>query len=308
MVYALDPRIPRVWRTPDSIQFGVEAPVLVLEGVSPAEERMLAAMATGVTAEGLRVVAERARAEPGEAEALLERVQAVLVRAGRRAGAPVRARRVLVDGGGETAAVLRRMLSGVGVEVGVGPPWPRWADGADAVGAVSAVDAVVIVASYAVEPQRHARWLRRDVPHLPIVYGDGGVTVGPLVRPGRGPCLRCVDLHRTDADPAWPAMATQLHTRDPVGETAVAAGAAAARAAAVLLAEFGAAEFGGKGVPSAGRGAGAELGGRTKTARLAAEAESRAAALSARLAPGAVEWVSRAWEPHPECGCLGLPP
>ena len=26
-----------------------------------------------------------------------------------------------------------------------------------------------------------------------------------------------------------------------------------------------------------------------------------------RLETGAVEWVSRAWEPHPECGCLGLP-
>jgi len=294
MVYVLDPRLPRVWRTPDSIQFGVESPVLLLEGVSPAEERMLAALASGVTAEGLRVVAAKARASPGDVEALLERVRAVLVRPRRREPRPPM--RVLVDGGGETAEVLGRMLGAAGVEVGSGPPWPPWseaadaADAADGVGRVGgAVDAVVIVASYAVEPRRHARWLRRDVPHLPIVYGDGGVTVGPLVRPGRGPCLRCVDLHRTDADPAWPAMATQLHTRDPVGETAVAAGAAAARAAAVMLAEL--------------------RGPTVDTPKLdGPDAGGGRSAHSARLAVGAVEWVSRAWEPHPECGCLGLPP
>ena len=280
MVYVLDPGLPRVWRTPDSIQFGVEAPVLVLDGVSPAEERMLAALTTGVTAEGLRVVAARGRAQPGEAEALLERVRAVLVPPARRAPVPVQAMRMLIDGGGETAAVLERMLTAVGVEVGTGAQKPPWSDRpAGAVDAMDAsVDAVVIVASYAVEPHRHARWLRRDVAHLPIVYGDAGVTVGPLVRPGRGPCLRCIDLHRTDADPAWPAMATQLHTRDPIGETAVTAAASAARAAGMLLAELGGAESGGE--------------------------DGR----SARLATGSVEWVSRAWEPHPECGCLGLPP
>src|SRR3954462_11769222 len=62
MVLALDPRIPRVWRTPHSIQFGVDEPALVLDGVSAADERMLVALAAGVTVEGLPPVAERARA------------------------------------------------------------------------------------------------------------------------------------------------------------------------------------------------------------------------------------------------------
>lgn len=34
--------------------------------------------------------------------------------------------------------------------------------------------------------------------------------VGPLVIPGRTSCLQCADLHRTDRDAAWPAVATQL--------------------------------------------------------------------------------------------------
>ena len=34
--------------------------------------------------------------------------------------------------------------------------------------------------------------------------------VGPLVLPGRTPCLRCLDLTRTDLDPGWPTLAAQL--------------------------------------------------------------------------------------------------
>jgi hypothetical protein len=39
--------------------------------------------------------------------------------------------------------------------------------------------------------------------------------VGPLVIPGETSCLSCADLHRSDRDAAWPAIAAQL--RDTVG-------------------------------------------------------------------------------------------
>ena len=44
---------------------------------------------------------------------------------------------------------------------------------------------------------------------------DGTGLVGPLVIPGVTSCLRCADLHRSDRDSAWPAVAAQL--RDTVG-------------------------------------------------------------------------------------------
>jgi bacteriocin biosynthesis cyclodehydratase domain-containing protein len=44
-------------------------------------------------------------------------------------------------------------------------------------------------------------------PHLWAHVRDGRAVVGPLVQPGRTPCLRCLDLHRTDSDPAWPRLA-----------------------------------------------------------------------------------------------------
>ena len=53
------------------------------------------------------------------------------------------------------------------------------------------------------------------MPHLPVRVRDGTGLVGPLVIPGVTSCLRCADLHRSDRDAAWPAVAAQL--RDAVG-------------------------------------------------------------------------------------------
>jgi bacteriocin biosynthesis cyclodehydratase domain-containing protein len=54
-----------------------------------------------------------------------------------------------------------------------------------------------------------------EVPHLPVRVRDGVGLVGPLVIPGVTSCLECADLHRSDRDAAWPALAAQL--RDTVG-------------------------------------------------------------------------------------------
>jgi hypothetical protein len=65
-----------------------------------------------------------------------------------------------------------------------------------------------------------------------VVFTGGAARVGPYVVPGRTPCLACLEAHRRDADPAWPAVAAQLVTRElPPMERALAveAGIAAGR-------------------------------------------------------------------------------
>lgn len=46
--------------------------------------------------------------------------------------------------------------------------------------------------------------------HLSAEVSGLRAIVGPLVLPGVTSCLRCADLHRTERDPAWPALAVQL--------------------------------------------------------------------------------------------------
>jgi bacteriocin biosynthesis cyclodehydratase domain-containing protein len=72
--------------------------------------------------------------------------------------------------------------------------------------------------------------LRDRVPHLAVSAGEAIGVIGPLVRPGRSACLRCVDLRKADADPAWPkivAQATFARVRPQACDTVLAAMTAA---------------------------------------------------------------------------------
>lgn len=51
---------------------------------------------------------------------------------------------------------------------------------------------------------------RDGLAQLIITVGADRARVGPLVLPGRSPCLRCLDLTRADRDPAWPTHAARL--------------------------------------------------------------------------------------------------
>ncbi len=58
MILRLDPRLPIVWRSPSSVQLGVDPPVVVLNEVTEIQERILAALAVGVSEPGLTMIAQ----------------------------------------------------------------------------------------------------------------------------------------------------------------------------------------------------------------------------------------------------------
>jgi bacteriocin biosynthesis cyclodehydratase domain-containing protein len=119
----------------------------------------------------------------------------------------------------------------------------------------------------------------RGVPHLPVGLRDGTAVIGPLLVPGLTACLDCVELHRLDRDPIWPALAAQLSTTRPeqsepnhLAIAVTAAGLAASQALCHLD----------DGEPEA-LGASLELTG-----------------LGERLR-------RRSWPPHPHCDCATAP-
>jgi bacteriocin biosynthesis cyclodehydratase domain-containing protein len=61
------------------------------------------------------------------------------------------------------------------------------------------------------EPDRELldQWTRSETPYLLVRLTEGRAVVGPFVAPGRTACLRCIDAHHTDADPAWPLLVRQ---------------------------------------------------------------------------------------------------
>lgn len=114
------------------------------------------------------------------------------------------------------------------------------------------------------------------IEHLPVTLRDGRGVVGPLVLPGRSPCLRCVHLTRTDRDPGWPLVAARLAGRDATADPHVVAGTAALAVAQALAALEG---------PARGDPAPASLG-------TALEIDPRTATIT-----------GRPWPAHPACRC-----
>jgi hypothetical protein len=97
-------------------------------------------------------------------------------------------------------------------------------------------DLVVLADDEPTEADRRDALHARRRAHLLVRLGGDHGAVGPLVLPGLTGCLRCVDLHRLDRDPAWTALAVQLsvpHRSSGASEVALAtviAGTAAQQA------------------------------------------------------------------------------
>lgn len=139
----------------------------------------------------------------------------------------------------------------------------------------TAPDVAVLVEHGVASPVRSRPLVREDLVHLSVVVGEVDVTIGPLVVPGEGPCLRCLDLTRCDEDPRWPAVATQVAADPPAGVESSLAPLAAALAVGQVL---------------------AHLDGREVVAR-SATLDLDAVSPLPRRTPRAV---------HPQCGCTGV--
>jgi bacteriocin biosynthesis cyclodehydratase domain-containing protein len=126
-------------------------------------------------------------------------------------------------------------------------------------------------------PELAGQLVRDRVPHLAVRTGEAIGVVGPLVRPGRSACLRCVDLRKAEGDPAWPriiAQATFTRAQPQACDTVLAAMTATLAAAQALAY-----------LDRAGAGGPATVNGTLEL-----------------VLPG-WQWRRRTWPPHPACGC-----
>ncbi len=262
----IDPALPLVWRSPRELQLGGEVPRVVIGEPGPLETGLLSALRHGASVATLKTIGDGLGGTQAEIERLLMRLEPAFEVEAAGAGATgATGATVLLDADGAFGLLLERRLTELGHRVIGADPAPS--------GTTPSPDLAVIAAHWVIPPARHLPWLRSDVPHLAVVDDEAGWRVGPLVDPGRGPCLRCLELARRDRDPAWPAVAAQLAGRQAPpaarGIRAVVDAAAAAAAAVDDRLRFG---------------------------------ETPLASRSLRL--GAVGGSqSASHHPHPECGC-----
>ncbi len=261
-----DDRPVLLWRDPATAQVGTDpATAVTLAGLTPPLAALVRDLAAGAPpASAVTEVLARGGA-PGEVAAVVAALADAGLLAPPRPAPGVAYVRVHGAGRLGTAVAVALAAAGVGRvavrargtvaagDLGTGlraPDVGRSAVAAVAEAAARAAPAVVVseptrrrpdlavlVGAEAADPVLSARLLARHQPHLAVTAHGGTGTVGPLVLPGRGPCLRCADRGRAAADPAWPRLAAQLAGR-PATVGIPTAGAVAALAVEHVLAHL----------------------------------------------------------------------
>ena len=254
-----------VWRSPGVLQVGLDAPALVLDGVPDQLAGALPLLASPNSADELITLLPGL--EPSWVHWLLARLDANgLLEPATRPRPPGLA----VVGTGLIATAVAAALADLQVERldpmahasaalrRAGQPGPR----------------LTILAGPTAEPDRTVTdaLFGAGRAHLVVRLEPDRAVVGPLVVPGRTPCVRCLDLSRCRLDSAWPHLLAQL-CREPVDPDRALLAWAAATAGVQVRAWL--------------------AGG---------DPETCGGSLELGLADFRLR--SRRWPAHPACGCL----
>jgi bacteriocin biosynthesis cyclodehydratase domain-containing protein len=216
-MHRIDPQLPLLWRTPSEIQIGFASPRAVLADLTPAEEYVVSALHSGVSDVSLRALGAQRGMSATDLADLLARIAPALEPPG-KASLP----HVAVEGGGLGAARIAHTLTeasfmAVGATELLSHANSKRGSSTESADATRSI--VIVVATMVLAPERCGRWLRRGVRHLPVVWLDTEVHVGPLIDPGRTACWHCIELARCDVDAARRALVTQVAGRPAAAET-----------------------------------------------------------------------------------------
>lgn len=267
MMLRLSPDHPVLWLTPDSLQVGFDTPLAVIDPLPSGADSLLGVLERGVPDASPTVLATRLSLRPEMVAEILDRLAPVLVSERR----PLSGRVVLVDAVDHSAATaLAAQVDAMGGRAVTVPP-----DGP--------VDLAILVFRFAVQPRRCAPFLTADVPVLPVVFGEGSASVGPIL--GRAetsadaPCAWCLHLAALDGDDHWEIKAIQAAARPAPSLSARGVSAVAAQTATELL----------------------------RWARPGPAASPRRVVIDLREHPAEMPSTVTTVSRHPRCACRALP-
>lgn len=216
----IDPAIQTVWATPTTLRFGIDRELASLDNPPPRIERLISALRTGLPRVHFDQVSSALGVNRAEREALLNTLEPILLPEIPDAQSAEDGRKPLnvhLSGDSQITSTLHGAITSAGHSLRRDPH----------------VDLAVIV-SHFVTPLKQARgWLTLGIPHLPVVFSESWVRLGPLVSAQGNPCLFCVGCHRVDAEPDWVAIASQC-----LGRRAASASASMMFATAALLSQM----------------------------------------------------------------------
>lgn len=200
-VFHLNPSLPLVWQNPDTLQIGIDPPVVVLSHVPDDVLLLLHHLGCGVSESGLAMFAKTQGVSTERTRALLEDLAPALGRPVASGATPF-----VLDGPADLVNHSTRVLSGLGHTVVEASNRDTTAESTDP-------GEVLILGHFVPHPHSFHRWLRIDRPHTPVVFSDQTITVGPRIVPGHTRCMRCALRTPGQSPQVSAALSSQLWGR-----------------------------------------------------------------------------------------------
>lgn len=217
-VYRLRSQRPLVWRTPHSIQIGIDEPRLIIDDIPDNAAPLIQALRDGISEEGVAVLAKQLR--------MSQRVATEIVRSCAPAFEPDSSPLPLtttVFGASRVSAALGSLLE----------QWGALSTHTTSFPLPAQPGVVVLVGEYVADPSWNAHLTHTSTPHIPVLFSDLSITAGPVITPGETPCLACIELWHRDEEPEWLSVGSQLWSTP--APTATVQGAHHAAALCALL-------------------------------------------------------------------------
>jgi hypothetical protein len=195
--YTIPHHLPVVWTSSTSFQVGISPPRAHIGDVPPEAAPLIHALIHGVSHGGIELLVQ----QHGIDRAFVMRVMESLSPVFESKTDPTSTPQWTVWGSSPAVRVLVAMAEAAGIHfTAILDPLEGNADH----------NPTIVVSDYIIHPHWADRLTRTGTPHLPIVFSDQTVTLGPIIRPGLTPCLICRETHQRDHTPHWLEIGTQL--------------------------------------------------------------------------------------------------
>lgn len=189
----LDPSIQTVWETPTVFRFGIHQAIVTLDNPPLRIERLIDALRSGMPSERLPQIASALGVSRSEQIALLDTLTPVLT----------------PETFHDDQNPSQLALALVGDSVAGKQLMPALLAEGFSVSDSNTPDIAILVSHFVTPIPIARRWSTRGIPHLPIVFSEHHVTLGPVVGAHGNPCTFCVELSHADREPNWAAIASQ---------------------------------------------------------------------------------------------------
>lgn len=197
-MFRLNPIHEPFWVTPTQLRFGVDIPLATLDCPSTAALRLLSAMTKGISESRCIQLAAALGVSRAERIRMLEELTPVFEMSEAADSANTNTNtNTLISGPASVSRAMGSALSNAGFTiVSEGP-----------------TQLVILCSNFSIRLGEARRWMSGAVPHLPVVFSETQIRIGPLITSSGAPCAYCIELRAAEESAHYIPMASQFVLR-----------------------------------------------------------------------------------------------